>query len=192
MDSKLTFRSLRDLVTDMKFKRVDKERFSFTYAKQTFDCILSFRGDEYELLVGIHALNYGFVVDINSRYVATLKERDYYNLRGRLGLTFNSDHFTSNVLLNLLSSRIPASSAGTHIVYSVMRDFVKCRNVEKSNKIFFCGWNDHTKDGRTARNFDKTEFFLGKTIADYCRAHNISSMWSDVPRDEKPVTNPWP
>lgn len=54
----------------------------------------------------------------------------------------------------------------------------------KKDKIYFCGWNDHQKDGRQARNFDKTEYFLGKKVAEYCRENNISSLWSDIPRDE--------
>ena len=32
---------------------------------------------------------------------------------------------------------------------------------------------------------------LGKKVADYCRANNISSLWSDIPRDERRLTNPW-
>ena len=62
---------------------------------------------------------------------------------------------------------------------------------DDEDKIYFCGWNDHKADKRKAHNFDKTEFYLGKKVADYCRANNISSLWSDIPRDERRLTNPW-
>ena len=46
-------------------------------------------------------------------------------------------------------------------------------------------------DKKTARNFDKTEKLLGKRVADYCREHNISSIWSDKTNEKKKVTYPW-
>ena len=58
-------------------------------------------------------------------------------------------------------------------------------------KIYFKGWNNHVLDKKTARNFDKTEKLLGKRVADYCREHNISSMWSDKTSEKKKVTYPW-
>ena len=61
----------------------------------------------------------------------------------------------------------------------------------EADKIYFRGWNDHLIDHRTARNFDKTEYYFGKRVADYCRVNNISSLWTDIPRDALNVTNPW-
>ena len=58
-------------------------------------------------------------------------------------------------------------------------------------KIYFKGWNNRVLDKKTARNFDKTEKLLGKRVADYCREHNISSMWSDKTSEKKKVTYPW-
>lgn len=72
-----------------------------------------------------------------------------------------------------------------------MRRYLPYRNVDENNKIYFCGWNDHIRDKRTAHNFDKTEFFLGKAVADYCRQNNISSMWTDIQCDEINITFPW-
>lgn len=58
-------------------------------------------------------------------------------------------------------------------------------------KIYFKGWNNHVLDKKTARNFDKTEKLLGKRVADYCKEHNISSIWFDKTSEKKKVTYPW-
>ena len=115
--SKLTFTTLKNLVNQMKENNVDKDKFSFVY-KVKFDVIVAIVHEGYELLVGLHTVNYGFVVKVNQNFVAELKEDDYYNLCKYLNLSFRNDGFTSNVFLKLLSSKIPdhgENSATTYI-----------------------------------------------------------------------------
>ena len=193
--SKLTFPNISDLVPTMRMSAVDKEHFSFPYARQTIDCILSLCEKGCELLVGVHMLNFGFVVPImrNKRglYIGELSDNDYNAFCRALGLTFRGDGFSSNTLLKLLSSNIPVKSTGQRVSYEEMRRFVKCRHVDEADKIYFKGWNDHKADGKIARNFDKTEFYCGKEVADYCRANNISSIWTDIKSDELTYKVPW-
>lgn len=71
--------------------------------------------------------------------------------------------------------------------------------IEEAHKIAFLGWHswatDPLHDGPSAKNYDKTRRLLGQDIADYCRAHHISSCWTtpDDPRikhhDHRPT--PW-
>ena len=96
--SKLTFTTLKNLVNQMKENNVDKDKFSFVY-KVKFDVIVAIVHEGYELLVGLHTVNYGFVVKVNQNFVAELKEDDYYNLCKYLNLSFRNDGFTSNVFL---------------------------------------------------------------------------------------------
>lgn len=186
--SKLTFVNLNHLIPDMTSKHVEKEHFSFFFAKRTIDCVFCICKGHFELLVGIHAANFGFVVNIdqnkNGNYIAELDDDDYFGFCGAVHLSYAKDGFISSTLLKLLSSHIPMVSKGITLPYEFMRPYLKCRSVDEADKIYFKGWNDHQKDGKRARNFDKTEFFLGKTVADYCRAHNISSIWTNVPREE--------
>lgn len=193
--SKLTFPHLDTLVPDMLDKGVDKEHFAFDYSKQTIDCVFGFNNGRYELLVGIHALNFGFVVDIykntSGLYVAEISDESYLDFCRILNLSYRGDGFTSNKLLVLLSSKTPTYSLGIKMSYKTMRQYIKCRHVEEAEKIYFKGWNDHIKDGKTARNFDKTEFYMGSNVAKYCREHNVSSMWTDVPMDEVSYHDPW-
>ncbi len=179
----------------MSRKEVEKERFQFQYANHVVDCIFSASSEHYELIIAVHDVNYGFVVEIyqnaNGMFIAEIDDEIYNGFCNALGLSYSVDHFTSNALLVLLSNHIPTISAGVGVLYQELRQFVQYRHVEEANKIYFCGWNDHVKDGRKAHNFDKTEFYFGKTVADYCRRYNISSLWTDIRRDEKAVTRPW-
>lgn len=193
--SKLTFPNLSTLIPDMMNNHLDKEHFAFNYSNQTIDCILSFSNGHYELLVGIHALNYGFVVTIYQNgvgaYVAEITDNVYRDFCRVLNLSYRGDGFTSNTLLKLLSSHIPPASSGVKITYKTMRQYTKCRPVEESEKIYFKGWNNHVVDKNKAHNFDKTEFYFGKKVADYCRRNNISSLWTNIYRDETRYRNPW-
>jgi hypothetical protein len=193
--SKLTFPNLNTLVPDMVNKNVSKEHFSFNYANQRLDCIFSFSNARYELLVGIHALNYGFVANIyqnaHNSYVAEITDSVYQDFCNVLNLSYRGDGFTSNTLLNLLSVHVPVVSQGVEINYEVMHQYTKCRQVDEADKIYFKGWNDHIKDGNEAHNFDKTEFYFGSEVANYCRQHNISSLWTSVSRERKEYRQPW-
>ncbi len=193
--SKLKFPNLKSLVPDMESKKVEKEHFSFNYAKQRIDCVFCICSGHYELLVGVHTLNFGFVVIIvkNSagEYVAEITDDQYVQFCRVLNLSYKGDGFTSNKLLMLLSENTPRDSVGMKLDYTFMREYTKCRHVDEADKIYFKGWNDHTKDKKRAQNFDKTEFYFGKEVADYCRKHNISSMWTDIPAEETKYRDPF-
>ena len=194
MSSKLRFNNLKQLVPSMIDNEVEKEHFSFVYAKQKIDCVFSFKQYDYELLVGVHEINFGFVVNItqnkNGDYIAEITEQDYKGFCKALHLSYKKDGFNSNTLLKLLSKKIPIKSSGNKVDYETMSKFVKCRQVDEADKIYFKGWNDHIMDKRIARNFEKTEFYLGKSVADYCQANNISSLWTDKKSERKKYTPP--
>lgn len=180
----------RNLIDDMKLYNIDKEHYSFIFKNFKFDVVLSIVSDGYEILVAIHSKNWGCALKMNKYFIVEMPDTPYFQLLDILQLSASKDHFYSSVFLKLLSSKAPHYSSQQGVSYTELRKYLLYRKVDEANKIYFCGWNTHTSDGRNARNFDKTEFFLGKTVADYCRKHNISSMWSDIPRDEKKFTNP--
>ena len=188
----LTLTHLRTLISDMIANGVDKHKFSFTYAKVQFDVIVAIVNDGYELLVGIRSGNgYAMIIKVNKRFVAEFTNDHYSTLRAALKLTYRGDGFSSAMFLDLLSSKIPERYSGEKCTYKDMIPFAKLRNVEEYEKVYFKGWNDHIKDGRQARNFDKTKFFFGDIVAGYCEKHNISSMWTDKPNEENLYCDPW-
>ncbi len=190
--SKLRLNNLEYLADDMLKHDVDKTKFAFTYAKIDVDVIVAIMSSGYELLISVRAKKpEAFVIYVDKWFVAELVSDDYFRLCAALNLNYKNDGFSSSVFLKLLSLKIPKQYSGEKCIYKDLVPFVSLRNVEESDKVYFKGWNDHIKDGRKARNFDKTEFFFGKIVADYCRKHNISSMWTDRPNEEDVYRNPW-
>lgn len=183
--------AFESLILDMKSNSIEKEHYQFEYNGFRFDVILSIVLNGYEILIAIHTHNWGCVLKMNHNYIVEMPDEYYFSLRDILGLNWNKNHFNSAVFLRLLSEKSPRRSSRRGVDYKELREYLPYRKVDENNKVYFCGWNDHTKDKRHAKNFDKTEFFFGKTVADYCRKNNISSIWSDIPRDEKIVTKPW-
>ena len=73
----------------------------------------------------------------------------------------------------VLRYEAPKQSNKAGVKYTELYRYLPYRKVDEADKKYFCGWNNHIKDKRTANNFDKTEFYFGKKIADYCRINNI-------------------
>lgn len=183
--------AFKPLITDMKTHDIDKEHYFFNYNGFRFDTILSIVSTGYEILVAIHTHNWGCVLTMDDDFNIEMQDNDYYSLCSLLNLNWKADHFNSATFLRLLSQNAPLHSNMRGVPYRELRNYLHYRHIDDADKIYFCGWNDHKTDKRKAHNFDKTEFFLGKKVADYCRANNISSLWSDIPRDERRLTNPW-
>ena len=188
--SKLKLLKLKSLTEDIKYNHVDKDKFSFNY-KVRFDVVVSIVNDGFELLIGLHSINKGLLIKVSSDYVAELRADDYFNLCHWLNLSYKNGGFTSNMFLNLLSSKMPDKYSGYKFSYEDMVPYLKCKPVDEAEKIYFKGWNDHIKDHNKARNFEKTEFYFGKEIADYCRKNNISSLWTHIASEKKLYYNPW-
>ena len=183
--------AFESLIKDMKKNEIDKEHYFFNYNNFRFDTILSIVSTGYEILVAIHTHNWGCVLTMDDDFNIEVQDNDYYSLCSLLNLNWNADHFSSATFLRLLSQNAPLHSNMRGVDYRELQNYLPYRHVDDEDKIYFCGWNDHKADKRKAHNFDKTEFYLGKKVADYCRANNISSLWSDIPRDERRLTNPW-
>lgn len=110
-----------------------------------------------------------------------------------LKLNYTNDHFNSSLFLNIIDSHIPQESNGQFVQPShlVPFGFDRLNKSDKEEGFLFCGWlrHDGLNNGH-ARNFLKTELFLGKDVADYCRAHDISSKWTNNPDLETKYTKP--
>lgn len=183
--------AFKPLTSDMKNNGIDKEHYTFVFNGFTFDVIISIVSIGYEILVAIHTQNWGCVLNMDYNFNVEMPNNDYYTLRDILNLNWSINHFNSSGFLKLLSEQAPRRSNKCGVKYTELRKYTNYRHIDEEDKIYFCGWNDHRKDKRKAHNFDKTEFYFGKTVADYCRKNNISSLWSNISRDEKIVSKPW-
>lgn len=180
-----------NLIHDMKLHKIEKEHYSFIYNHFTFDIILSLTANAYEILIAIHACNWGCVLEMDRNLNVYMQDNDYYSLCKILKLNWNNDHFNSFLFLRLLSEKAPATSNKQGVDYRYLQKYLSYRNVDEKEKIYFCRWNDHITDKRIAHNFDKTEFYFGPTVANYCRRNNISSLWTADKYRTIHYSNPW-
>lgn len=187
--------SLAPLIKDMRKHNKDMESFGVTYANTIFDIIIDISNNPFEMLIGAKSINYACVLEINKGYTITMSDDDFYRLCDSLHLKPSKDSLTSFKFLKYISDRVPISVSTKTVRPSQLMPFrrKKIRKEDEVDKTIFWGWNDHTKDGKTARNFNKTELFFGKRVADFCRKNNISSMWkspADGVNEKDPIMPP--
>lgn len=188
METKLF--ELSYLIHSMHSNNKSMEQFNVVYANVRFDIILCIDKIPYEILIGAINHNWSCILYMKKGYIVEMSDDDYYNLCNILNLNWNEDHFSSIIFLKYIAERSPSCISNNYPIPSTVARIRNNRDVDEADKIYFVGWNNHIQDHRKARNFDKTEEFLGLNIANYCRMHNISSMWSDNPIDENPPTFP--
>ena len=161
------------------------EHFDFMLKGFVFDVIFLCGETPFVLMIGIKPANFFTSVPVHAGYqVDLLDDGDFYALKHLLGLNGDGEPFTSYKFLRYLDDHIPLQLSAGEVdeeLYALLPPKAK-KKVDEERKIYFAGWNDHRKDGRQARNFEKTRIMTGSAkIAGYCRRNNISSMWSDTP-----------
>ena len=82
------------LLKDMQANKIDKEHYSFTYNGREFDVIVSFASLGYEILVAIHSLNWGCVLQMDNNLNIEMSNNDYFTLCRILG-SLQANSFTS-------------------------------------------------------------------------------------------------
>ena len=184
---------LSNLIKDMRKHDQDIDEFSFTYNKVVFTAIIDISNVPFQMLLGTKLKNWACVLDIEVGYSVMMDGRDFSKLCAVLGLKPGKGSFVSSMFLNYINTHAPSKCSLKPVQPSHIMPFRK-KNISKTDepdKDVFLGWNDHVLDGRNAHNFAKTELFLGKKVADYCKAHNISSMWTTSDKAmEKTVSYP--
>lgn len=184
---------LKALTSSMAKSKKDIEQFYITYANVQFDVIYDISKSPFELLIGAVGLNWACVLKIKQGFATQMSDTDFYELCKILNLKPGKETFTSYKFLEFVVDKAPKHCSKTPVHPDHFIKFIKRnkRIVSESDKIYFKGWNNHVKDGRMAHNFDKTELFFGKHIAEYCRQNNISSVWTDVKPNNILIKNPW-
>lgn len=184
---------LRQLTSHMRKSRKDIEQYYITYSNGKFDIIYDISKTPFELLIGAVNYNWACVLEVIDGFYTSMPDSDFYSLCNILNLKPGKEHFTSFMFLNYIASKSPTQCTNQIVDPSHLSKFrnKKVKSADEPEKIYFVGWNNHLKDKRKARNFDKTELFFGKRVADYCRKNNISSMWTDKRYDSSKASYPW-
>lgn len=184
---------LSPLTSDMCKSKKDIEQFYVTYSNVKFDIIYDISKTPFELLIGAINHNWATTLEIKRGFYTNMPDSDFYSLCDILNLKPGKESLTSSKFLKYIASKSPAKCSGRPIDPSHLARY-RCKRIKTADepeKIYFVGWNNHLKDKRKAHNFDKTELFFGKRVADYCRKNNISSMWTDKRYDSSKASYPW-
>lgn len=167
------------LFSSMRSANKDMERFVFTFNNVEFDAIVSIDETPFELLVGATHRNWACTMKILPGYIINMDDRDFFDLCYLLNLKPGKESFLSSHFLAHIARHCPAqcSSELVNPKYLVKYRGRRVNAAEEPEKTVFLCWDEH-KDGKRARNFDKTQKYFGKRVADFCRRNNISSKWT--------------
>lgn len=174
------FPAFRSLINDMEDKKLDREHFQVTYARVIFDVIISLDVQPHEILIGGRGINWACILEISDELEVIMPDRDFYALRNVLELQKNGiERFGSYIFLRYISEHAPRFCSGMPVQPAVMQRWYPNRvnDIDPGQRTVFYRWVDQNKSGNRAHNFDKTEAYFGRRIADYCRRHNITSQW---------------
>lgn len=160
--------------------RMDIDEFTFAFNHVEFSCIFDIGRNPYELLIGAKKYNWACVLTVRYGYRTSMSDRDFYDLCNILNMNPGKNSLTSSSFLKYLDSVFPDTCSGNIVAPSKLMRFrpTKSSSSDSADRTVFVGWNDHKRDGKIARNFDKTECYFVKRVADFCRANNISSIWT--------------
>lgn len=173
--------SLAELLPRMAAADVDRAHFRFRLHKGEFDVFVFIDVDPYVVAFGAIGKNFYFELKVDPRTLETpnmFGTDVYYKLCDILGLRGSGERFTPSAFLTHLNEAME----GVVFRKATPRDLAPYRrDVEDSEKVWFCGWHDNTKRGEHVRpkNLRKTREWLGEKA--YARAveRNLSSCWTD-------------
>jgi len=184
--------SLSELLPRMEAVEVDRCHFRFGLHRGEFDAFVFIDVDPYVLAFGAIGKNFYFEVPVNPRTLETpgvFATDVYYKLCEILGLGRSGPRFTPSAFL----AHVNEAMKGVRFRRAAPRDLAPYRrNVEESEKIWFCGWRDNTTSGKhvTEENLEKTRKWLGEKAYVRCKERNISSCWTDDSTRAKEIDQP--
>lgn len=181
---------LKNLYGQMKKLELERIKFDFSYAKVDFDVIFMIDVRPFVLMFGVKRENIYFEVEVHQGFsiIPFIDELVFPKLlalfcfEGNGNEVFKAFHF-----FEAFNKSIPGAISCDSVVYpSLMAQYKK--DVEESEKIYFCGWIDHDLNMKLNPNYNrfvqdanlvKTRKWLGEKAYLRCRKGNISSRWTD-------------
>ncbi len=181
---------LRNLHDDMITNNVNSTVFITAYNRHEFSCIFIIGITNHQLyMTTIEDNPHTICVEIGADFQApNYLMLEYYRvLANYLGFSANgANRFFPHSFFEQFDNCIPMHHTRTPAVADMIGIISRARNVPEANKIYFVGWK-RNPDGQNVSdgNYLKTLAIVGEEVARNLRANNISSRWSDIPRDEQ-------
>lgn len=184
------FTGLKILHQDMKNVGETRAVFTFQYNQKKFSCIFLVDITPFRLyLTTLGAIPLVIELEIDEWYKvkSCLDKYDYKKLVEYLDLKYDPKHkFIPNDFFEALNKKIPQKFTESPSYIDVLRIASKKRNIEETEKTYFCGWYSNPT-GKNVRpeNLEKTRSAFGDEIANISKTKNISSCWTNVVKDEQ-------
>lgn len=189
----IVLNGLRPLHKSMLTQGISRQKFSYKHLAVEFDVYFFIDESPYELLFGAKGYNFAFTVIVQAGFKVApyMKQEDYFRLREILGIKGGSgDPFSITAFLNEFDKKIPTNASTPAIPEP--HEISVTRDVDEAHKRFFFGWrnNDIRGERVSEKNLNKTRELMGVPTYESCLKHNVSSKWTDIEVDKKPVTPP--
>ena len=170
---------LKELTKSLYKNRQDMEHFRANYKSVSFDVVYDISHAPFDLMIGAIGYQWGCVLKLQPGFATEMNSHDFHALCEMLNLQPGKGRFLSSDFLKAIASQSPNECHPRIVPLNIMRRF-RHQNPDNDGRVRdkFFGWNDHKTDHNKARNFDVTEKYFGKQVADFCRRNNISSRWT--------------
>lgn len=181
------FTALESLHNNMKLNDTKRVVFPFRYNEKGFSCIFITDISPFRLYLStLGETPTTFELEINNKYETSSYMNDYSKLIEYLELKYDPNHkFKPNDFFKSLNNNIPENCNNTPNYKDVIVIAASHREIEKPNKIYFCGWKNNIVNNVTDGNLEKTRSAFGDDLAKLCKKKNISSRWTDINDDEE-------
>lgn len=172
---------LAKLYNDMKANDIKRYKFIFSYNNVIFDVFFFVDEQPFKLAFGVKAENFYFELEVNRGFIINPNIGDkYLKLIEVLGLKYNPQSpFKTIHFFSEFNQKVPQNADKKNKWQPHDTAYYK-KNVEESEKIYFCGWFDNEKVGKHVKpkNLEKTKEVLGNEAYEMCSRKNISSCWT--------------
>jgi hypothetical protein len=181
--------NLRHLYENMNGQGIISTAFNVIYNHHEFSCIFIIGITNHQLYITTPGqIPYTIYVSIDPNFnpPSMLAHEDYVALADYLGFTPNKENpFKPFSFFEEFDHHCPTDHHVSPTVADMAKVIGASRNIPDKNKIYFVCWRknpngSHVSDG----NYLKTSSIVGEEVANNLRENNISSCWSDIPRDE--------
>ena len=179
---KVNLSELSPLYRSMIITGKQREHFNLELKKVLIDVFFLIDREPFELLIGVRGYNIGFVTKIYKGFWAeTIPDNVFWQLCSVFHLRPQGGTFNSKIFLKYIAENAPRKCGQEMVRPEEMARYYRDRNVADEDKIYFFGWRSHHLDNQhvTEENLEKTRFFFGAQVAEFCRCNNISSAWTD-------------
>ena len=163
---------------------IDRAKFRIPHNHLTFEGIFLADCAPWQLGLACLAHNFTLLLKVSKSYEVDSYIHDtdaVNNLKMALRTGAASGHpFSTSNFLREIDAHLPATV--TRGDRARPADVARHRrDVEEADKVYLCGWDPHTSDGKhvTPRNLAKTRDWLGQADHDWCKRYNVSTRWTD-------------